>query len=172
VFGKVPWPISTDYIEKKDKNELPSYGIIDSQSVKTVYDSEARGFDGGKKIKGRKRHIVVDTLGNLLHVTVHAANESDTKAGCEVLERAAENYPSIEAFSGDAGYCGTMVDFVKDYLHLTLHISKKIKDTFVVLPMRWRVERTFAWLSHFGRLKMLRSWRPPPKTSFELLCSN
>ena len=60
---------------KKDKNDTPSYGIIDSQSVKTVTSSEDMGFDGGKKIKGRKRHIVVDTLGNLISIIVHAANK-------------------------------------------------------------------------------------------------
>ncbi|MGQ5525718.1 transposase, partial [Chitinimonas sp. PSY-7] len=64
---------------------MPSYGIVDSQSVKTALTSEEVGIDGGKKIKGRKRHIVVDTLGNLLHVEVHAANRHDTKAGPGIL---------------------------------------------------------------------------------------
>jgi len=64
--------------------------LIDSQSVKTCSASEERGFDGGKKIKGRKRHIVVDTMGNLIQVIVHAANVHDTKGGCDVLKAAAE----------------------------------------------------------------------------------
>ena len=131
---------------------MPSYAIIDSQSVKTVYASEERGFDGGKKIKGRKRHIIVDTLGNLLHVSVHKANINDTKAGVAVFERAAEKYPSIKAFSGDAGYRGTAVEFVEERLKLKLNISTKIKDVFAVLPIRWIVERTFAWLNGFRRL--------------------
>ncbi len=94
----------------------------------------------------------MDTLGNLLHVAVHAANHSDTKAGCAVLERTAEKYPGIEAFSGDAGYRGTAVTFVEDALDLIMHISMKITDEFAVLPKRWIVERTFAWLGQFRRL--------------------
>jgi putative transposase len=137
---------------KNDKNATPSYAIIDSQSIKTVAASEQRGIDGHKKIKGRKRHIVVDTLGNLIHIIVHAANLSDTKTGCEVLKGAAQKYTRIEAFSGDEGYRGTAVDFVEKELGLQLHISKKIKDAFAVLPIRWIVERTFAWLGNFRRL--------------------
>jgi hypothetical protein len=71
-------------IEKNGKNATPSYGIVDSQSVKTVSASEARSIDGNKKIKGRKRHLVVDTLGNLIAVLVHAANLADTKSGCDM----------------------------------------------------------------------------------------
>lgn len=103
-------------------------------------------------MKGRKRHIVVDTLGNLLHVKVHAANEHDTKSACTVLEETAQDYPSIKAFSADAGYRGTAKTFVEEKLGLEFHISTKIKDTFAVLPKRWIVERTFAWLNNCRRL--------------------
>ena len=126
--------------------------IIDSQSVKTVAASEQRGFDGGKKTKGRKRPIVVDTLGNLIQVIVHAANVHDSKSGTDVLKAAADKHPSLVAFSGDAGYRGTAVDFVESVLGLKLHISQRIKDTFAVLPKRWIVERTFAWLGNYRRL--------------------
>lgn len=138
--------------EKVGKKAGPSYGIIDAQSVKTQYDSEERGFDGGKKVKGHKRHILVDILGNLLNVKVHAANLSDTKMACPIFEQSMKKYPSIQAFSGDAGYCGTAVKFVDEVLGMTLHISRKIKDEWAVLPKRWIVERTFAWLNHFRRL--------------------
>ena len=77
-------------------------------------------------MKGRKRHIVVDILGNLLTVVVHAANDGDTTSGCQVLKQAAQKQTTIEAFSGDG--------------------------KFAVLPKRWIVERTFAWLGHFRRL--------------------
>lgn len=126
--------------------------MIDSQSAKTTSYNDERGIDGGKKVKGRKRHIVVDTLGNLIQVIVHAANVHDTKAGGDVLKSAAQKYASIKAFSGDAGYRGTAVDFVEKELGLKLHISTKIKDSFAVLPIRWIVERTFAWLGNFRRL--------------------
>ena len=114
--------------------------------------SEERGIDGGKKVKGHKRHIVVDILGNLLYVRVHAANLSDTKSACEVLERAASKFPSLEAFSGDAGYRGTAVEYTSSKLGMTLHISEKIEGKWAVLPKRWVVERTFSWLGHFRRL--------------------
>ena len=130
----------------------PAYGIIDAQSVKTQYDSDERGIDGGKKVKGHKRHIIVDVMGHLLHVKVHAANLSDTKSACSVLEHCSEKHPSIEAYSGDAGYRGTAVTFVDQTLNMTLHISEKIQDGWAVLPKRWVVERTFAWLNNFRRL--------------------
>jgi len=105
-----------------------------------------------KKIKGRKRHIIVDILGNLLHVKVHAANLHDTKASCQLLTEVSQQYPSIKAYLGDAGYCGTAVEHVNHELKLKLYISKKIKDTFTVLPKRWIVERTLAWIGNFRRL--------------------
>lgn len=138
--------------KKNGRQPTPSYGIVDSQSVKTAYASEGRGYDGNKKTKGRKRHIVVDTLGNLIKVLVHAANEHDSKSGCDVLKAAAAKHASLEAFSGDAGYRGTAVEFVETVLKLKLHISQKIKDAFAVLPKRWVVERTFAWLGNYRRL--------------------
>jgi putative transposase len=134
------------------RKPTPSYGIIEAQSLKTQYSSEDRGVDGGKKVKSHQRHILVDVLGNRLHVSVHAANQSDTKSAGAVLERCAEKYSSIQAFSGDAGYRGTAVKFVDETLGMTLHISTKIKDGWAVLPKRWVVERTFAWLNNFRRL--------------------
>lgn len=108
--------------------------MIDSQSVKTQSASDARGIDGGKKVKGRKRHIVVDILGNLLHVSVHAANQHDTIAAGPILARAAQKHPSPEAFSGDAGYRGTAVTFVDEVLGLVVHragvSAKMVLDTF------------------------------------------
>src|SRR5512134_3081230 len=106
-YGKQLWTKSIQCIEKKDRTASPSYGIIDSQSVKTQYPSEARGIDGHKKVKGHKRHIVVDILGNLLAVVVHAAHESDTTAGCPVLAKASQKHTTLEAFWGDQGYHGT-----------------------------------------------------------------
>lgn len=151
------WEAALDQLNRRHRRQQgrspsPTYGIIDSQSVKTQYASEERGIDGGKKIKGRKRHIVVDILGNLLHVSVHAANHHDSVAAGSVLARAAEKHPHIEAFSGDAGYRGTAVTFVEERLGLALHISLKIKDQWAVLPKRWVVERTFAWLGQYRRL--------------------
>ena len=137
---------------KQGKRPSPSYAIVDSQSVKSQYACKERGIDGGKKIKGRKRHISVDTLGNLLHVKVHAANQSDTKEGCAVFEQSALKYPSLRAFSADAGYCGTSVEFVEKVLGLKLDIAKGIKGQWILMKKRWIVERTFAWFGGVRRL--------------------
>ena len=106
----------------------------------------------GKKIKGRKRHIVTDTQGNLLHVKVHAANIHDTKMGGRMLEEALKKYPTLEGACFDAGYRGTTVDYVENVLHKKADISSKIKDKWAVLPIRWVVERTLGWFNSWRRL--------------------
>ncbi len=107
---------------------------------------------GGKKIKGRKRHSVTDTQGHLLYVKVHAANLHDTLAGCGVFKEALQKYPTLKGVCADAGYRKTMEEFVKAILGKTIEISERIKPGWVVLPKRWVVERTFAWLNPFRRL--------------------
>ena len=107
---------------------------------------------GEKKVKGRKRHIVVDTQGHLLHIMVHAANIHDTKAGGDVFERVKEKFPSLKGFSADAGYQGTSVDHVEKKMGLKIEISKIIKDGWAVLAKRWVVERTFSWINNFRRM--------------------
>ena len=107
---------------------------------------------GGKKVKGRKRHIIVDTEGHLLHIKVHAANIHDTKAGCDVFERAKEKFPTLTGFSADAGYQGTSVDYVNTKMKLKIEISRKIKDGWAVMAKRWVVERTFSWINNCRRM--------------------
>ena len=106
----------------------------------------------GKKVKGRKRHIVVDTLGCLLSAEVHAANIHDTKGGITAAIRAVDKYPSIEKFCGDDGYRGTFVDYAALDFQQEVDISSRIKPVFEVIPKRWAVERTFAWLGNSRRL--------------------
>lgn len=106
----------------------------------------------GKKVKGRKRHIVTDTFGHLLHVKVHAANEHDTMAGCFVFEEALEKYPSLLGVCADAGYRGTFVDYVQLFLTSLVEIVECLPAGWTVLPKRWIVERTLAWLNPFRRL--------------------
>ena len=93
----------------------PSYALIDSRSVKTTSAAENRGYDGGKKVKGRKHHIVTDILGLLLFVKAHAANIHDTIAGGEVLHGALLKYPSLIAACGDAGYRKTFENLFSTY---------------------------------------------------------
>ncbi len=103
-------------------------------------------------MKGRKRHRLVDTLGHLIQVIVHAAHTHDSKGGCDVLPAAADKYPRLQAFSGDEAYRGTAVEFVEQTWALKLHLSKKIKDGFAVLPIPWIGEQTFAGLGNYRRL--------------------
>ena len=107
---------------------------------------------GEKKVKGRKRHIVTDTQGHVLHVKVHAANTHDTVAGCEVFDEALEKYPSLQGVCADAGYRKTFEEFVQKVLKKTVEISARIKPGWAILAKRWVIERTFAWLNHFRRL--------------------
>lgn len=106
----------------------------------------------GKKVKGRKRHIVTDVMGNLLAVVVHAANIHDTKSGINPAKMAFERYPTIKKFCADEGYRKTFEAEVSAELGLSVDISKRIKPEWEVLPKRWVVERTFAWGGHSRRL--------------------
>ena len=105
-----------------------------------------------KKVKGRKRHIVVDIMGNLLSVDVHAANIHDTKSGIDTAKEAFEKYPTIKKFCGDEGYRKSFVESVSAELGLGVDISERIKPAFEVIPKRWVVERTFAWMNNSRRL--------------------
>jgi len=126
--------------------------VIDSRSVKTIYASEERGIDGGKKVKGRKHHIVTDTMGNLLSVVVHAANIHDTKSGINPAKIAFEKYPTIQKFCGDEGYRKSFEEDILAEFGLGVDISARIVPGFIVLPKRWVVERTFAWMNYSRRL--------------------
>jgi len=106
----------------------------------------------GKKVKGRKRHNVTDTMGNLLAITVHAANIHDTKSGINPAKKAYDKYPTIKKFCGDDGYRKSFEEAVSEQLGLEVDISKRIKPEFEVLPLRWIVERTFAWANQSRRL--------------------
>ena len=106
---------------------------------------------GEKKVKGRKRHIVTDIRGNLLCIKVHAANIHDTVSGCDTLDRALAWHKTIKGICADAGYRGTFKDYGES-LGLTVDISERIKPKWEILPKRWRVERSFAWLNGCRRL--------------------
>ena len=107
---------------------------------------------GEKKVKGRKRHIVTDTVGHMLHVSVHAANTHDTVAECNVFQKALGKYPSLKGVCADAGYRKTMEEFVRQILGKSIEISERISEKWAILPKRWVVERTFSWLNGYRRL--------------------
>jgi len=132
----------------------PSAGVLDRQSVKTTETPGVRGYDAGKKVNGRKRHLLVDTLGLVLMVIVHAANVQDRDGAKWLLEKVKGRFPRLRLIWADGGYAGQFVDWVKTVCQRVLEIVKRSDEVpgFQVLPHRWVVERTFGWLGRYRRL--------------------
>ncbi len=134
----------------------PSAGVLDAQSVRGADTVAAahRGYDAGKKVNGRKRHIVVDTLGLLLIVMVSTASVQDRDGGARVLQRLAPRARRLRLIFADGGYAGRLVTWAKTTLNLVVQMVAKPPGQrgFAVLPRRWVVERTFAWLVRCRRI--------------------
>ncbi|MGH3262249.1 MAG: IS5 family transposase [Trebonia sp.] len=150
----------------EDRNPDPSAGIIDSQSVKgaDTVSAATRGYDAGKKINGRKRHIVVDTIGLLLVVMVTAASVQDRDGARGIFKRLHATLDSVGHIFADGGYSGQLLAVAKSAWQIVVEIVKKPAGQvgFAVLPRRWVVERTFSWLMRFRRLA--RDYERLPET--------
>lgn len=150
----------------KPRKAQPSGGIVDSQAIRgaDTVGRDSRGYDAGKKVSGRKRHIVTDTLGLLLVVVVTAASIQDRDGGSTVLELAHGWFPRLRHVFADGGYAGRLVEQARRLWRITVEVVSKPPDQrgFSVLPRRWVVERTFSWLMRWRRL--VRDYERLPET--------
>ncbi len=139
--------------ERQGREQSPSAGVIDSQSVKAPH-VKTRGYDAGKKIVGRKRHIAVDTDGRLLMVNLTTADISDSAGAQAILDGIRKRWPWVKHLFADGAYDRLKLMDKASYLGFIVEIIRRSDDQkgFKVLPRRWVVERTFGWMIRWRRL--------------------
>jgi putative transposase len=157
--------------EQAGREAQPSAAIIDSQSVKTTESGGDRGFDAGKNVNGRKRHILVDVMGLLLVVLVHKASIQERAGAKQLLKRAVlKGFDRLQLIWADGGYSGQpMTEWVFALAGWLWEVVTRPEDNsgFTILPRRWVVERTFAWLGRYRRLS--KDYERLPETSEALI---
>jgi len=160
---------------REERDAMPSAAVLDAQSTRSSPQGGPSGYDAGKKVKGRKRNLVVDTLGLLLAVSVCAANLQDRDAGTEAVASAVEKYPTVQRLYVDSAYAGQWAATTEAQHGLTVEVVRHpanrnvgrwvnsgqqdlfpeaLTTGFTVLPKRWVVERTHAWNERARRLIM------------------
>ena len=139
---------------KLERNASPSFLIVDAQSVKNSDTAGSKGYDAGKKVSGIKRHLAVDTQGLPHAVAITTADVSDRTGAVQAFERCAEDLQTVKSVLVDGAYTGEeFADEVLGTLGATVQIAKRNElHTFEVIPQRWIVERSFAWLEKCRRL--------------------
>jgi transposase len=155
LFEKINFALLLEAREAAGREASPSAGVIDSQSVKTTESGGPRGYDAAKKIKGRKRHIVTDTGGLLVGAEVHPADIQDRDGAVLVIEAIHQLFPWLRHLFADSVYNGpNLRDALAKFGNWTIEIVKRAADAagFKLLPRRWVVERTLAWLNRNRRL--------------------
>jgi len=156
IWSSVLDPLTQQERRRQQRNPTPSAGCVDSQSIKTATQGKTKGYDGGKNVNGRQRHLLVDTLGLILKVLVTAADSGDREGLMELLTAYfSTGVKRLKKLWVDGGYTGdalkAWVAGLKATHKIDLEGVQRQGKGFAVLPRRWVVERTFAWLLNYRR---------------------
>jgi putative transposase len=157
-WARINDALRTQVRHRAKRKKSPSMAIIDTQSVKTTEQGGPRGKDAHKKVNGRKRHLVVDTLGLVVAAVVHSAGIQDRDGAKLVLGKMVGRFPRLKKVLTDGVYNGGIAEWAKEVGGWILEVAVRAEPKdgeprkFEVLPWRWIVERTFAWLGRYRRL--------------------